>query len=211
MLLVRISPPFLSTRFLTLLSFADVTNPPLPDHRKLQSRLLTSWPSIPIEVAPIAARQVLTRLRELGSPSPHLREGHIPKAGPLKTDQDFFIIDAPFPRLLTSSDLKPSSSNPSSQPANDNSTDGANPGLGSHNVWEVEHLANAIKSIEGVLEVGIFSGRTGPEAIEAGTVGGQRPVACYFGMADGSVTVRMASPKVDDIRRTLEFEAKPAP
>jgi ribose 5-phosphate isomerase A len=164
-----------------------------PDHRKLQSRLLTSWPSIPIEVAPIAARQVLSRLRELGSLSPLLREGHIPKAGPLKTDQDFFIIDAPFPRLLTSSDLTP-----------------IQDGRGKDGLWEVEHLANAIKSIEGVLEVGIFSGRTGPEAMESGTVGGQRPVACYFGMADGSVTVRKASPRKDDIKQTLEFEAKPA-
>lgn len=160
------------------------------DHRKLQSRLLTSWPTIPIEVAPIAARQVLTRLRELGSPSPHLREGHIPKAGPLKTDQDFFIIDAPFSPLLISSDLSPTTATNNSHPP------ASAEGLGKDNIWEVSHLANAIKGIEGVLEVGIFSGRTGPEAMEAGTVGGQRPVACYFGMADGSVTVRKANPKI---------------
>lgn len=187
--------------------------PNSPDHRKLQSRLLSSWPAIPIEVAPIAARQVLVRLRELGSLSPHLREGHIPKAGPLKTDQDFFIIDAPFPRLLTSSDLQSTTSTAQDGDGNGNGSDKAESdrptGRGKDGLWEVEHLANAIKTIEGVLEVGIFSGRTGPEAIESGTVGGQRPVACYFGMTDGSVTVRRASPKVDHIKRTLEFEAKP--
>lgn len=151
-----------------------------PDHRKLQSRLLTSWPTIPIEVAPIAARQVLTRLRELGSPTPKLREGHIPEAGPLKTDQDFFIIDAPFPQLRTTSDLT-----------------AEHEGRGKDGQWEVEHLASTIKRIEGVLEVGIFSGRTGLEAMQSGTTGGQKPVACYFGMADGSVTVRRARPKGD--------------
>lgn len=131
----------------------------------------------------------------------------------MKTDQDFFIIDAPFPRLLTSSDLKSTSaSTPGNTDSVSNSgadSDSRPEGRGKDGLWQVERLANAIKSIEGVLEVGIFSGRTGPEAIEAGTVGGQRPVACYFGMADGSVTVRKASPKVDESKRTLEFEAKP--
>jgi ribose 5-phosphate isomerase A len=115
----------------------------------------------------------------------------------LKTDQDFFIIDAPFPPLLTVSDLKApttTTNNPTEEPSSTSppTTHGKHP-----NGWEVTTLANAIKTIEGVLEVGIFSGRTGPEAIESGTLGGQRPVACYFGMADGSVTVRKASPKVD--------------
>lgn len=153
-------------------------------------------------MAPIAARQVLTRLRELGSPTPRLRDGHLPKAGPLKTDQDFFIIDAPFPPLLTVSDLKPSTEAPTfsssstlPQPASHGKASTA--GSGSSTGWEVTSLANAIKSIEGVLEVGIFSGRTGPEAIESGTLGGQRPVACYFGMADGTVTVRKATSKLD--------------
>ncbi|ERF71935.1 hypothetical protein EPUS_06494 [Endocarpon pusillum Z07020] len=145
------------------------------DQRKLQSRLLTSWPSIPIEVAPIAARQVLVRLRELGSPSPHLREGHTPNGSPLKTDQDFFIIDAPFPRLLTSSDRKSTSTSTSTTPRhnagvsnNGADNDSRSEGRGKDGIWEVEHLANAIKSIEGVLEVGIFSGRTGPEAFWGG-------------------------------------------
>ena len=151
---------------------------------------------------------MLSRLRELGSANPRLRDGHIPKAGPLKTDQDFFIIDAPFPPLLTVSDLKPST-DATEAPASSSSSSSTLPqpasqGKSNHNRssssstgWEVTSLATAIKSIEGVLEVGIFSGRTGPEAIESGTIGGQRPVACYFGMADGTVTVRKASPRLD--------------
>lgn len=64
---------------------------------------------------------------------------------------------------------------------------------GQDGVWEVGELARKIKDIAGVLEVGIFFGQTGPEATAAGGVGGQRPVAAYFGMPDGSVSVRKAS------------------
>lgn len=66
-------------------------------------------------------------------------------------------------------------------------------GSGKGGVWEVNQLAQAIKAIAGVLEVGIFSGLTGPQAAAAGGLGGQRPVAAYFGMPDGSVAVRKAS------------------
>lgn len=132
---------------------------------------------------------MLTRLRELGSPTPKLRDGQPPETGPLKTDQDFYIIDAPFPHLLTPSDLSP----PTIE------------GRGKDGQWEVQQLAHAIKAIEGVLEVGIFSGRTGPEAAQTGTVGGQRPVACYFGMADGTVKVRRAGSDVDVMPPTLKF------
>lgn len=149
------------------------------DHRKLQKRLLTQWPTIPIEVEPKAARQVMKRLRMLGSHNPHLREGHMAKAGPIKTDQDFFIIDAPFPHpLLISEDVAK-----------------GEVGDGENGKWEVELLAKAIKDINGVLAVGLFCGPTGPEAQSAGVLGGQRPVACYFGMADGSVTLRRAREK----------------
>jgi len=149
------------------------------DHRKLQSRLLTNWPTIPIEVAPIAVRSVMHRLKALGSSKPILRAGTATKAGPTKTDQDFFIIDAPFQTLLIPEDIK-----------------AGKHGSGKDGVWEVDDLARAIKNIHGVLDVGIFCGPTGPEAAAHGYVGGQRPVACYFGMADGSVTVRKA-PKKD--------------
>ena len=145
----------------------------LTDSRKLQSRLLTNWKYIPIEVAPIAAFRVLQKLRELGSIDPVIRINANPKEGPHKTDQDFFLIDAPFKTLLTSADVQ-------------SGMDGS----GKNGVWEVNLLAQKINEIVGVLEVGIFSGLTGPQATAAGYIGGQRPVAAYFGMPDGSVTVR---------------------
>lgn len=154
------------------------------DHRKLQRRLLTKWPTIPIEVEPKASRQIMARLRVLGSAGKHgggpfIREGAMAKTGPIKTDQDFFIIDAPFPHpLLTAQDLAAGTEQDSHK-----------------GLWEVETLAREIKNINGVLGVGIFCGPTGPEAKDAAVLGGQRPIACYFGMADGSVEVRKAPHK----------------
>ncbi|KAJ5295789.1 hypothetical protein PENANT_c001G09133 [Penicillium antarcticum] len=145
------------------------------DHRKLQPRLLTNWKTIPIEVAPIAAHRVITKLQELGSIDPIIRPSASAKEGPLKTDQGFFIIDAPFPPMLIKSDLA-----------------AGQEGNGKESIWAVDVLSRKIKEIAGVLEVGIFSGLTGPEASAAGGIGGQRPVAAYFGMADGSVSVRKA-------------------
>ncbi|KAJ9604427.1 ribose-5-phosphate isomerase rki1 [Cladophialophora chaetospira] len=158
------------------------------DYRKLQKRLITKWPTIPIEVEPKAARQVIMRLRLLGSSNaagagPTIREGHMAKAGPIKTDQDFFIVDAPFPNPLLI--------------AQDRTTDQR--GDGENGYWEVEQLARAIKDINGVLGVGLFCGPTGPEALAAGVIGGQRPIACYFGMADGSVSVRKAQHKRNSV------------
>ncbi|KAL4819653.1 ribose 5-phosphate isomerase A-domain-containing protein [Aspergillus spinulosporus] len=145
------------------------------DSRKLQSRLLSNWKYIPIEVAPIAAKRVLTALRRLGSINPVLRPQTGSKLGPLKTDQDFYIIDAPFPTLLTKADIA-----------------AGKDGSGKDGIWEVDTLSLAIKQIPGVLEVGIFSGVTGPQAQALGGIGGQKPVAAYFGMPDGSVQVRKA-------------------
>lgn len=145
------------------------------DSRKLQHRLLSGWKYIPIEVAPIAANRVLTRLKELGSIGPAVRASSADAARPLKTDQDFYIIDAPFATLLTQADVA-----------------AGQDGTGKNGVWEVNALAQAIKQVPGVLEVGIFSGLTGPQAQAAGGIGGQRPVAAYFGMPDGSVSVRNA-------------------
>lgn len=145
--------------------------------------MLTQWPTIPIEVAPIAVPAVLHSLRVLGSKKPELRTTLLEKSGPLKTDQDFFIVDAPFPPLLTTKDVE----------------SGKGKGDGSDGTWEVNKLSQAIKSLTGVLEVGIFSGLNGPEAeklrsqSEVKTVtGGQKPVAVYFGMADGKVELRTA-------------------
>ncbi|OJJ64635.1 hypothetical protein ASPSYDRAFT_142470 [Aspergillus sydowii CBS 593.65] len=145
------------------------------DSRKLQSRLLSSWKYIPMEVAPIAAARVITALKQLGSVGPTLRPQAGSKEGPLKTDQSFYIVDAPFPTLLTKADVA-----------------AGQDGSGKSGVWEVDTLASAIKLIPGVLDVGIFSGLTGPQAQASGGIGGQRPIAAYFGMPDGSVSVRKA-------------------
>ncbi|PSN62127.1 ribose 5-phosphate isomerase [Corynespora cassiicola Philippines] len=153
------------------------------DYRKRQARLLTNWPTIPIEVAPIAVRTVQQSLKELGSTGPKLRTTLLEKSGPLKTDQDFFIVDAPFPTLLTSADVAA----------------GKGKGDGSDGTWEVNQISRAIKSITGVLDVGIFSGVNGVEAEalrakgeKTTAVGGQKPIAVYFGMQDGSVQVLKA-------------------
>lgn len=132
-------------------------------------------------MAPVAANRVLARLKEFGSIQPSVRFSTLPREGPmnkvpLKTDQEFFIIDAPFPTLLTKTDVA-----------------AGKDGSGKGGVWEVNELAHAIKQIAGVLEVGIFSGHTGTQASARGSLGGQRPVAAYFGMADGSVSSRKAA------------------
>ncbi|KAJ5611232.1 Ribose-5-phosphate isomerase [Penicillium lagena] len=139
-------------------------------------RLLSNWKTVPIEVAPIAAYRVLRKLAALGSTNATIRTNVSSKEGPLKTDQDFFIIDAPFSPLLTEADVA-----------------AGKDGSGTAGVWEVKELARQIKEISGVLEVGIFSGLTGPQAQAAGGIGGQRPVAAYFGMPDGTVSVRKAA------------------
>jgi ribose 5-phosphate isomerase A len=117
---------------------------------------------------------VLSELKALGSTNPQLRISPIDLTGPVKTDQSFFIVDAPFPQLQLPEDRAPDKT----------------PADGTGGVWEVDALAKAIKQITGVLEVGLFYGRTGPQAQAAGGVGGQRPIAAYFGMQDGSVSVR---------------------
>jgi hypothetical protein len=58
--------------------------------------------------------------------------------------------------------------------------------------WRVDVLAERIRAITGVLEVGLFFGVDGIEASEKGIKeGGQKPVAVYFGMEDGNVKVRV--------------------
>lgn len=146
----------------------------IADYRKRQARLLTNWPTIPIEIAPFAEKPVLAALRALGSVKPFVREHAVSKSGPVQTDQNFYIIDAPFKQLLTKADV----------------TAGKD-GSGKDGVWEVETLARMIKSLPGVLEVGLFCGLNGFEAQAAGlqNQGGQKPVAVYFGMSDGEVSV----------------------
>lgn len=128
---------------------------------------------------------MLDQLRSLKSFDPRIREGHIAKAGPIKTDQDNYIIDAPFPPLLLSRDSEKSQS---LQPVHKGVE-----GKGEEGRWDVESLAREIKLIEGVLSVGLFVGVNGLQAAQAGALkGGQKPVAAYFGMEDGSVFVRNA-------------------
>ena len=117
----------------------------------------------------------MRQLKALGSPAPALRTSLVSREGPVKTDQGFFIVDAPFPQLVVASDVVKGQE-----------------GSGKGGVWEVEMLAKEIKQIQGVLEVGIFCGPTGPQAQAAGVPGGQKPVAAYFGMPDGTVSVRKA-------------------
>lgn len=150
------------------------------DHRKLQARLGSKWPSVPVEVEPLAANTVVEQLRALGSKGAKLREGQMAKAGPIKTDQDNFIVDAPFGRLLLKGDVG----------RKEKLEDGEEKGTGERE-WEVEALAKEIKLIEGVLSVGLFCGLNGEEVLaQGGTMGGQKPVAAYFGMANGDVVVR---------------------
>ncbi|KAL1311761.1 hypothetical protein AAFC00_001848 [Neodothiora populina] len=145
----------------------------IADYRKNQARLLNSWKYIPIEVAPISHATVMRQLKLLGSINPVLREHTLAKTGPVQTDQGFYIIDAPFKTLLSEEDIV-------------NGKDGS----GKDGVWDVATLAHKIKSITGVLEVGLFFGKTGTEIQAEGGQGGQKPVACYFGNEDGSVSVR---------------------
>ena len=148
------------------------------DHRKLQKRLLTQWKTIPIEVEPLAVGSVCTSLEMLGSETPRVREGSILKAGPIKTDQDNFIVDAPFEMLRLRGEGEEGQSS---------EVQGGSQGRR----WEVEALAKEIKLIEGVLSVGIFCGEDGEQVLaRGGKTGGQKPVAAYFGMVDGNVTIR---------------------
>lgn len=153
------------------------------DYRKLQSRLLTSWPTIPIEIAPLSAPTIKRILINLGSSDPKIRQGGGAKAGPVVTDNGLWIIDAPFPPLALHSDLK----------------DG-DPGDGSQNTWEVGQLGRRLKRIVGVLEVGIFYGRNGIQVTNSGEEGGgQKPIVAYFGMENGDIEVRV-SKEFDSLR-----------
>jgi ribose 5-phosphate isomerase A len=139
------------------------------DYRKRVDHLLTNWVGVPIEVQPLATEAVRRELITIGSRKPFIRSGLPGKAGHIVTDNGNHIIDAPFPPLLLSSEK-----------------DKMDPSKG---LWTVDALATRLKSITGVLEIGIFSGPNGPQAQKLGK-GGERPVIVYFGMEDGSVETR---------------------
>ncbi|KAL8382595.1 hypothetical protein RB595_006396 [Gaeumannomyces hyphopodioides] len=148
------------------------------DYRKLGSRLGTSWKQgIPIEVHPMRVNQVLAALERIGSRTPAVRPDPAAPVDPatgrsaaLVTDNHMNIIDAPFIPLVL--------------PAHDANAAGD----GKDGIWSVEKLARSLKDIDGVCEIGLFYGYSGLD--KPGQGGAQKPVAAYFGMADGSVQVQ---------------------
>jgi len=111
----------------------------------------------------------------MGSKEPKLRieEDEKNKSQPARTDQGFYIIDAPFEQTLNEEDVK---SGKKSGKVN--------------GVYDVASLAIKIKAITGVLEVGLFFTESAGQTSAQNTLGGQRPVAAYFGTEDGNVSVR---------------------
>ncbi|KAM0463724.1 hypothetical protein ACHAO4_000447 [Trichoderma viride] len=147
------------------------------DSRKQSPRLCTTWKTIPIEVLPLAAPSVLARLRAMGSPNPTVRSGLPSKAGECVTDNGMWIIDAPFAPLLLSRDLKAG-------------VDGA----GKDGVWEVGKLAEELVRLPGIVEIGLFTGFNGVEAVGLGKeFQAQKPIAAYFGTPTGEVQVQRAT------------------
>ncbi|KAI1113646.1 ribose 5-phosphate isomerase A-domain-containing protein [Nemania sp. NC0429] len=145
------------------------------DSRKRAPRLLTGWRYVPVEVSPVAAELVRQALVDLGSVDPVIRAAPSSpsdfassESGYLVTDNHNYLIDAPFPTLLLNSQA-----------------DLIDPAKG---IWTPEALTAKIRGILGVLEVGIFSGLTGPQAAAAGPgAEGVRPVKVYYGKTDGGV------------------------
>ena len=140
------------------------------DFRKMSPALGTAWTKgVPIEVLPMAADRVLRELELLGAKGAKVRSGLPGKAGSVVTDNGMTIVDAPFAPLRLPGDVA----------AADEGKDG---------VWSVDALADSLIKITGVVETGLFVGKNGFE-VESGA---QKPVAAYFGMADGTVRVQKA-------------------
>merc|ERR1712000_497239 len=159
-----------------LVAIAAKTFVAVADYRKQSPRLCTTWKNIPIEVLPLSAPDVLLRLQALGSPAPAVRSGLPSKAGECVTDNGMWIIDAPFPPLLLPSDLTPEVD-----------------GLGKGGLWEVSKLAEELLRTPGIVEIGLFHGFNGTQAVGLGKEGqAQKPVAAYFGTVDGKVDVQRA-------------------
>ncbi|KAJ6788484.1 hypothetical protein PWT90_02629 [Aphanocladium album] len=147
------------------------------DSRKQSPRLCTKWKAIPIEVLPLAAPDVLTKLQDMGSTNPAVRSGLPSKAGECVSDNGMWIIDAPFSSLLLSKDLK----------------DGQD-GTGKDGVWEINKLADALIKIPGIVEIGLFYGFNGDEAVKSNQIlPAQKPIAAYFGLPTGEVQVQKAA------------------
>lgn len=125
----------------------------------------------------MAAPDVLTRLRAMGSPNPAVRSGLPSKAGECVTDNGMWLIDAPFPPLLLAKDI----------------TEEVD-GRGKDGVWEINALAQELVRLPGIVEIGLFHGFNGVEAVKLGKqLQAQKPVAAYFGLANGEVQVQNAA------------------
>ncbi|KAH0496629.1 hypothetical protein TgHK011_003980 [Trichoderma gracile] len=147
------------------------------DSRKQSARLCTKWKTIPIEVLPLSAPDVLSRLKAMGSPSPVVRSGLPSKAGECVTDNGMWIVDAPFPPLLLPKDLTAEVK-----------------GNGENGVWEIGKLADELVRLPGVVEIGLFHGFNGVQAVSRGKeFQAQKPVAAYFGTPTGEVQVQTAA------------------
>lgn len=116
---------------------------------------------------PLAAKRVLHELRQLGSVDPQIRQGTPKKAGPVVTDNGMWLIDAPFPPLALPGDA-------------------GVVGDGEGGIWAVDALADRLIKLPGVCEIGLFAGKNGTQVAS----GAQKPVAAYFGLANGGVEVR---------------------
>ncbi|KAL6816980.1 ribose 5-phosphate isomerase A domain-containing protein [Trichoderma camerunense] len=147
------------------------------DSRKQSPRLCTKWKTIPIEVLPLAAPDVLNRLKAMGSPNPVVRSGLPSKAGECVTDNGMWIIDAPFPPLLLPKDLTAEVD-----------------GNGKNGAWEIGKLAEELVKLPGIVEIGLFHGFNGVQAVGLGKqFQAQKPVAAYFGTPSGDVQVQNAA------------------
>lgn len=147
------------------------------DSRKQSPRLCTKWKTIPIEVLPLAAPDVLNRLKAMGSPKPVVRSGLPSKAGECVTDNGMWIIDAPFPPLLLPKDLTAEVD-----------------GTGKNGAWEIGKLAEELVKLPGIVEIGLFHGFNGVQAVGLGKeFQAQKPVAAYFGLPNGQVQVQQAA------------------
>lgn len=120
---------------------------------------------------PLAAPDILSRLRALGSDKPVIRSGLPSKAGECVTDNGMWIIDAPFPPLQLPED-------------------GQAGHTGGPGTWQVDDLANELLRIPGIVEIGLFYGFNGTNATGSKVGLAQKPVAAYFGMEDGKVHVQ---------------------
>ncbi|ESU07923.1 hypothetical protein FGSG_02480 [Fusarium graminearum PH-1] len=147
------------------------------DYRKQSPKLCTTWKTIPIEVLPLSAPDVLVRLRAMGSPKPAIRSGLPAKAGECVTDNGMWLIDAPFSPLLLPKDIN-----------------SENKGRGENGAWEVNALAEELVRTPGIVEIGLFHGFNGNEAVKLGKESqAQKPIAAYFGLANGEVQVQNAA------------------